>query len=106
MSVRKYGFSYLNSVAFETVRTRMSEIEEETINETGEPGLIRGLEKWRCLIQMRDQEMIGSIYRYCRENCFDTGVFLVGAAHKMGLVKEIEKCAGAEADLIDWKLCL
>jgi hypothetical protein len=85
---------------------RISEIEEKTIIGTRDQGLIRGLETWRHLIQRRELEMIDSIYEYCRENVFDTGVFLVGAGHKTGIVKEIEKHVSTEADLIDWKLCL
>jgi len=81
---------------------RISDIEEETIIGTGHQGLIRGLERWRHFIQRRDFEMIDNIYEYSRENVFDTGVFLVGAAHKTGIVKEIEKYAGTEADQINW----
>jgi hypothetical protein len=47
--------------------------------------------------------MIGNIYEYCRENVFDTGVFLIGAAHKTGI--EIERCARSDADLIRWNFC-
>lgn len=50
--------------------------------------------------------MVGNIYEYCTENVFETGIFLVGAAHKTGVVKAIEKHAGAEADLVDWKFYL
>ena len=81
---------------------RISDIEEETIIGTGHQGLIRGLERWRHAIQKRELEMIHNIYQYCKKNVFDIGVFLVGAAHKTGIVKEIEKHAGTEADLINW----
>ena len=101
-SVRQYGFSYLNSFDFATVRSRIYEIEEKTIDESGDQGLIRGLERWRHLIQRREREMVGVIHEYCRENVFDTGVFLVGAANKTGIVKEIENYAGTDAYLIDW----
>jgi len=101
-----YGFTYLNSLAFAKVRTRMSEIEEQTINETCDQGLIRGLEMWRQFTQRRETAMVGNIYEYCRENVLGTGIFLVGAAHKSGIVKAIEKCAGTEADLVEWRLCL
>jgi len=101
-SVRRYGFQYLNSVAFATMAARMSEIEDEIISKTGDQGLIRGLERWRQVIQRRELEMVGNIYEYCRKHVFDTGVFLVGAAHKMGIVKEIGKHSSTEADLIEW----
>lgn len=48
--------------------------------------------------------MVGNIYEYCRENVFDTGVFLVGTAHKTGIAREIEKYADTTADLINWNL--
>ena len=98
----RYGFNYLNSVECAEMMARISEIEEKTIIGTADQDLIRGLERWRHLIQRRDFEMIENIYEYCRENVFDTGVFLIGAAHKTGIVKEIERYANTEADLIIW----
>ena len=101
-SVYRYGFEYLNSSACATMMARLSEIEEKTIIGTHDAELIRGLERWRDAIQRREREMIGNIYEYCRENVFDTGVFLVGAAHKTAIVKEIEKHASTKAVLVNW----
>jgi len=101
-SVHRDGFNYLNSVACETMMARIREIEERAINGTGDQDLIHGLKRWRQFTQKRESEMIDNIYQYCRENVFDTGVFLVGAAHKTDIVKEIEKHASTEAGLIDW----
>ena len=97
------GFGYLNSDTCATMMTRMAEIEDEKINETGYQVWICALAKWRHLIQARETAMVGNIYEYCTENVFESGLFLVGAAHKTGIRKAIEKHAGAEADLIDWK---
>lgn len=105
-SVFQYGFSYLNSADFEAVSTRMSEIEDKTINESGNQGLIRALDRWRHLLQGREVAVVDNIYAYCRECVFDTGLFLVGAAHKTAIVKAIEKHSSAEADLVDWKIHL
>jgi len=102
----QYGFNYLNSVAFAEARIRMSEIENRIINDTGDLGLVRGLEMWRHFNQRRETEMVSNVYKYCRENIFDIGVFLVGAAHKTGIVKAIEKYDGTDAELVEWKLCL
>lgn len=101
-NAHQHGFRYLNSAALARAMARVSEIEEKIINETGAQGLMRCLEKWRHMTQCREREMIGNIYDYCRENVFDVGVFLIGAAHQAGIVKEIETFSSTEVDLIDW----
>lgn len=98
------GFKYLNSLAFETTMARISEIEASAILATGDRGLISGLEWWRRAIQERESAMVDNIYQYCGRNAFKTGVFVVGAAHRTGIVKEIEKRVGKEAALIVWDL--
>ena len=80
----------------------MSQIEDKTINDTRDQGLIRGLEMWRAVMQRRETEMVGNIYKYCKEKAFCNGIFLVGAAHKSGIAKAIEKYASAEAGSVDW----
>jgi hypothetical protein len=100
------GFAYLNSAAFANLMSRISAIEAETINSVGNPELVRALATWRQVMQGREKAMVDNIYRYCRENIFDTGVFLVGAAHRSGIVKAIEDLSHADADLIEWKLYL
>lgn len=102
--VRQQGFRYLNSAAFAKMSARMMELEEETVNLTGDEHLINWLGRLRQLMQGREAEMVRRIYGYCAENVFDAGVFLVGAAHKTAIIKEIEKRASTEADLISWSL--
>ena len=46
--------------------------------------------------------MLASIYEYCQAKAFDTAVFLVGAAHRAGIAKEIEKYASTEGHLVNW----
>jgi hypothetical protein len=101
-----HGFTYLNSAAFANLMSRISAIEDETINSEGNPELVRALATWRQVMQGREKAMVDNIYRYCRENIFDTGVFLVGAAHWSGIVKAIEELSNADAELIEWKLHL
>ena len=99
---RQYGYGYLNSADFAALRKRLSEIEDRTIGETGNQTLIRALNRWRHLTLRREHEMVRVIYEFCRKNVFDTGVFLVGAAHWAGIVEEIGKYASSESDLISW----
>jgi hypothetical protein len=100
------GFSYLNGVPFAQVRTRMSEIEDEVTYATGDETLIRGLQMWRRVERERNVEMVRNIYKYCRESVFDVGMFLVGAAHKGGIVEAVEVCSSTEPDLVEWKFDL
>ena len=100
------GFTYLNSAAFANLMSRISAIEEETINSAGNPDFVRALATWRQVMQGREKAMVDNIYRYCRENIFDTGVFLVGAAHRSGIANAIEELSHADAELIEWKLYL
>ena len=103
-SVYEYGFAYLNSVVFARLSARMTEIEDEIIGGTDDQDLIRVLERWRHIIRQREHAMVRNIYEHCRKNVFDTGVFLVGAAHKMAIIKEIENRVIREADLISWTI--
>jgi hypothetical protein len=103
-SVHQHGFKHLNSVTFATTIMRMEEIEDETIKGTGDERLIRWLEGLRHFMQGRERAMVRNVYEHCRENVFDTGVFLVGGAHKTGIVKAIGKSAGTAADLVRWNL--
>ncbi len=81
----------------------MSHIEDAQISALGNPNAMRVLRRWRHQSRAREGAMVASIYEYCRANTFDTGVFLVGAAHRTGIVKEIEKYATTEADRIIWR---
>jgi hypothetical protein len=71
---------------------------------TDNQDLIQVLEKWRHRIHRREVEMVRNIYYYCRKNVFDIGVFLVGAAHKTDIIKQIEKYAPTKSELINWNL--
>lgn len=96
------GFSYLNSETFSATSTRLSEIEDETIKGSGNAELIAILDGWRQLTHRREVEMVRGVYGHCRDNVFETGVFLVGAAHRKAIVKQVERYSSAKADLIEW----
>jgi hypothetical protein len=101
-NMAEYGFSYLNSDAFSTREAKMSEIEDIKIKGSGNPDAMRVLEGWRHHNRSREEKMLASIYEYCQAKAFDTAVFLVGAAHRAGIAKEIEKYASTEGHLVNW----
>ena len=97
---------FLNSLAFAEVLKRMSEIEEVTINSTSNQELILGLTIWRQVMQRREKVMVDNIYRYSQVSAFRVGVFLVGPAHRSGVVEAIQECAKTDTNSIAWKLGL
>ena len=99
------GFTCLNSPAFAELIffLRMSEIEKEAIRDAKIPDLTRALASWRQIMAGRDRAMVENIYRYCRENEFSQGVFLVGAAHRRGVGEAIQTVASSESDSIAWR---
>ena len=101
-SMAEGGFGYLNSAGFAAREAMMSEIEDTTIARTRNPDAIRVLERWRQHHRSREAGMVASIYEHGKANAFDTGVFLVGAAHKTGIVREIGNRTSTEPPLIDW----
>lgn len=105
-SAHARGFFYLNSAACETSMMKLAELEDKVIGDTGDYRLAGILQRWREFNRRREREMIDRIYQHSRSSASDTAVFLVGAAHKAGIVKEIERYSTVDAGLIDWRLSL
>jgi hypothetical protein len=91
------GFSYLNSASCVASMRRLFEIEDRTIALSNNAVLSSALENWRLLNSSREEAMVGHILEDCRLNSGDTGVFLVGVAHKAAIIEaiEIKKARGA-----------
>jgi hypothetical protein len=96
------GLAYLNSHVFNDLMTRMLQIEEEAVKASGNQDLIQGLTQWRRVNQERENAMLENIGRYCRENVFEKGVFLVGAAHQVGILKAIKENAVTDSRPLAW----
>lgn len=97
-----HGFGYLNSGSFALREARMLFIENEQVRLLGNPAIARVLEQWRQFNRAREIAMVASIYEYCRENVFERAVFLVGAAHRAGIVAQVRDLAKVDARLVNW----
>lgn len=101
--VCEHGFRYLNNDAFAQNEAKLIEIEETLIERMSDEVLKFARLEWRELMRTRERHMVANVYGYCRLNTFATGVFLVGAAHKSNVVKEIKKYASTYAARINWE---
>jgi len=98
----QYGFEYLNSDLFGRLRAKLREVEDNVLSQASNPQLFRGLDNWRNFGQRREVEMVRNIYEYARKNDFSRAAFLIGANHKHGVLKEIQKLIAMEPALIQW----
>ena len=65
----------------------------------GDPRLVEIYESWKETNDRREKAMMENIQRYSRENTFDKGVFLVGAAHKRAIIDLSREQSGIQWDL-------
>jgi hypothetical protein len=101
--VRDLGFSYLNS---EHCSKHWSDIYSEmltTIRTIDEPRLTELYELWKKTIEDRDEEMMKNIRRYCSDNSFEKGLFLVGAAHRQAIIDKSKEQLGDDPTGIQWR---
>jgi hypothetical protein len=100
--VRTYGFAYLNS---DHCSKLWSDIYEEilrTIRRTEDTRLVELYGLWNATIDSRENGMIKNIMKYCRENRFDKGVFLVGAAHRQRIIDKLSEISAIDSTRIQW----
>lgn len=96
------GFSYLNSELHEHFQSEMHDEILRILEMRRDPSLTQDYEAWRSQNDLRDIEMISNIEGYSRENEFDRGVFLVGAAHRPSIVKKSRERFLAGLSDVQW----
>jgi hypothetical protein len=98
------GFCFLNSPDYTSLCARLNSIEDEIILDSGQPVWIHALNLWRSLNSRREQEMVGVIYDFCKAHAFEVGVFLAGAAHQNGVLRQVDSFALTHPGVIAWSL--
>lgn len=86
--VRKHGFYYLNSEYCSEDLSGINEEIEEKLDSIGNDTLNQFYKTWCDQISLRDTAMYKNIMKYCVDHSFKKGVFLVGAAHRAGIIEE------------------
>lgn len=100
--MQDYGFDYLNS---EHCSKIMSDIYTEiwsALPTLDDPRLSDIFELWNKTNELRDQEMMKRIRKYCGEHSFEKSVFLVGAAHRQSIIDKSKETDGDNPTRIQW----
>jgi hypothetical protein len=97
--IREYGFDYLNSERCGELWARVYEDILSSIKwMKDDPWLVAIYGSWMERNDLREKAMMENIQKYCRENTFDKGVFLVGAAHRRAIIDLSREQSGIQWD--------
>lgn len=100
--VRDYGFAYLND---ELCSKMMSDIYIEmaaTVMSMDDQRLTEAFVLWNRTNQLRETAMMERIHEYCCNNSFKQGAFLIGAAHRQGIIDKSVEMTGRYKNCVKW----
>ena len=83
-----YGFPYLNSEHSTKMWSDIYADIRATVKIISEQEITEYFELWKMTNDLRENEMMRNISRYCGEHSFERAVFLVGAAHRKSIMEK------------------
>jgi len=99
---RQYGFNYLNSKYNININKDKDNEMEKTLKILDKKDLFEAYETWIEINEKRENEWILNIYKYCKENTFEKGMFFAGGAHREAVINKIKKYNETEDLNIKW----
>lgn len=100
--LRSQGFAYLNSEVSSKLWSEVYSAIHRTIEIIGDTRLVEINEAWERTNELREKKMIRNIQEYCSGNTFDQSVFLVGAAHRQGIIDKSREQSETDSTRIQW----
>jgi len=100
--VGDYGFKYLNSIYCDDICGQIYCAIDKSLEDIGDDKLFHAYNLWNEINEKREHEMLNNICSYSKNNRFDTGLFLVGAAHRRSIINKINDNAGSEDFQLNW----
>lgn len=91
------GFKFLNSIESTNLQDDMRKLESV---------LLYGSEiemEFNNSIEIYENTMIENIYSYCKNNHFNTAIFLCGVAHRKSIIEKIENLQTTKEIKLNWK---
>jgi len=100
--IAQHGFAYLNSKYCVELWLKVNEEINAALEKIGNTELIRGYKTWTDVHEHREQEMMNNIRSYSDAHAFNTGVFLLGAAHRRSIMQKATNQSGGSSSSIEW----
>jgi len=91
------GFKFLNSIESSNLQDQMRKFESLYLNNSE-------IEiDFNKSIDIYENTMIANIYSYCKNNHFNTAIFLCGVAHRKSIIEKIENLQTTIEIKLNWK---
>lgn len=90
------GFRFLNSEKSIVLQEELRKLKNRIV---GDEIL---LQKVNANIDAYENSMLRNIYSFCKENSFDTAVFMCGVAHRKSIIEKIEEYEKKETTHLNW----
>jgi hypothetical protein len=100
--IDKYGFAYLNSKYCVETWLEADVATREALESMGNAELSRSYKEWNDVHELREREMMKNIQSYVEAHPFNTGMFLLGAAHRRAIMDKAASLGGSVSVVIDW----
>jgi len=92
----EYGFNFLNSIESINHQDQMRILESKlSINPELELDFNLDIDEY-------ENSMMRNIYSYCKNNKFNSAIFMCGVAHRKSIIEKIEKFSAHEHVNINW----
>lgn len=101
-SLERYGFAYLNSTCCIAFWSDLNELVKVAVEKIGEEELSGTYQRWKDVHEHREQEMLKNIQRYSEAREFDTGIFLIGAAHRGSTIEKLKNLSLRLSVTLNW----
>ncbi len=90
------GFRFLNSEKSIVLQEELRKLKNRIVdNEIM-------LQKVKANIGAYENSMLRNIFSFCKENSFDTAVFMCGVAHRKSIIEKIGECERKEITKLNW----
>ena len=96
----EYGFKYLNSAKCIELHEEMRYIEKHILNNN------ELCQKADASIDAYENSMICNIYSYCKENSFNTAIFMCGAGHRKSIMQKIREYEKTSTIKLNWSFSI
>jgi len=94
----EYGFQYLNSEKSVELQEELRELGKHILNNN------ELCQKADESIDTYENSMIRNIYSYCKENSFNTAIFMCGAAHRKSIMQKIREYEKVSEIKLNWTI--